>query len=72
MKFRKQLAADLSYTMQQRKFYSVYKGLFFGRKSLKNSNLEIHSLVTQNWQDCNFSEPNNKIKTSVIFTGHET
>ena len=72
MKFCEQLATDISYTMQQAKILFGVQGVICGRNSLENSNLKIQSLVTHNWQDCHFSEPNNKIKTSVIFTGHES
>ena len=47
-------------------------GYFFGEKSLENSNLKIQSFVTENRQDCHYSEPNNKIKTSMIIKGHES
>ena len=58
--------------MKEKKIIGSTGGHFFGGKSLENSNLKIRSLVTHNEQDCHSSEPNNKIKTSVILTGHES
>ena len=58
--------------MRQKNLIRSTGGHFFGGKSLKNSNLKIRSLVTKNRQDCHYSEPNDKIKTSMILKGHES
>ena len=52
MKLCGQLATNLSYTMQEKNFGSVYRGSFFRPKKFTNI------LMAENWRDGYFYESN--------------